>query len=336
MTTKFSVFKKGKHMNTWIGSIDEAIGLKGRICSNTEVLSPGEYLVKGTEVFFGLNPDTSLVYPKGNLSDQNCKLICMIIEQQSQMIDSRKSDPIASLLQKVVEGRANPFIEQEALKLGLNPSLRYLPILLERVEQFRKLKEIFESYFSCQIYHTMIAPWGYFLVPLHQLDLEEENVEELVELANGLAELVIEETGKNSLAVGLPVTSVSEWKTAFEKNKKAIFTGTTFFPERKVYFAWQMDLELMLFECSEQAKRNFVRDVFGKWKEKHLQSEYMAIVSTLLLENMNLSETARKLFIHRNTLNYRIDRFKVETGKDLRVAKDAYLVYIAFLLNKKR
>jgi carbohydrate diacid regulator len=321
-------------MNKWISTIDETIGYQGQTRPNLEFLSPGQYLLNEREVIFGLNSAAVLAYPNECLSPQTCRLIGMIIEQKSRLMQFEELDPIAFFLREVLEGQMNPALEQEASKLGLVPFGRYLPILVQRAENQGKIDEIMGSYFSCRIYRTMISPWGYYLIPLRELALEDESLDEFVELVNGLAELVIVETGKNSLAIGLPVASLKEWKEAFEKGKKSLLAGRTFFPERKVYCTWQMNLETMILDCPDETKKQFVQEILGKWNESHLYAEYSAIVSTLLEENMNLSEAARRLFIHRNTLNYRIDRFKLETGKDLRIARDVWLVYLAFMLRK--
>ncbi|HCT90282.1 MAG TPA: CdaR family transcriptional regulator, partial [Lachnospiraceae bacterium] len=78
----------------------------------------------------------------------------------------------------------------------------------------------------------------------------------------------------------------------------------------------------------------FIREVFGEHTPEDLDEETLLTINKFFEYNLNVSETSRQLFIHRNTLVYRLDKLQKTTGLDLRVFEDAITFKIALMVVK--
>ena len=76
----------------------------------------------------------------------------------------------------------------------------------------------------------------------------------------------------------------------------------------------------------------FMDEIFGENKDELLDEETLVTVNMFLDNNLNVSETARKLFVHRNTLLYRLEKLEKSTGLDIRVFEDALTLKIALMV----
>ena len=78
----------------------------------------------------------------------------------------------------------------------------------------------------------------------------------------------------------------------------------------------------------------FLNEVFEDGKADIFEEEELTTVYTFFDNNLNISETARHLYVHRNTLVYRLDKLQKSTGLDLRVFEDAITFKIALMVVK--
>ena len=76
----------------------------------------------------------------------------------------------------------------------------------------------------------------------------------------------------------------------------------------------------------------FMAEIFGENRDELLDEETLTTVNMFLDNNLNVSETARKLFVHRNTLLYRLEKLEKSTGLDIRVFDDALTLKIALMV----
>lgn len=78
----------------------------------------------------------------------------------------------------------------------------------------------------------------------------------------------------------------------------------------------------------------FLKEVFKKGSIESLDQETLFTIQKFFDNNLNVSETSRKLFVHRNTLVYRLEKIKKLTGLDLREFDDAIVFKVALMVNK--
>lgn len=152
--------------------------------------------------------------------------------------------------------------------------------------------------------------------------------------AEGLADVVTSEAGEQvRVVVHPPVESPRELPGAVSSLREAARLGRTFYPELTVHGTWQLRLERLLDQIGREAVEDFLRSLSPVpfWEE----GEWRRTLEIFFHLDGNVSEAARRLHLHRNTLLYRLDRLKQETGLDARRFEDAVEIYLALLLSAK-
>jgi DNA-binding PucR family transcriptional regulator len=100
--------------------------------------------------------------------------------------------------------------------------------------------------------------------------------------------------------------------------------------EKAVWVTWKPRLERLLTQLDDQAVKTFLAEMPGLALLR--EEEMRKTIEAFLRLDLNISETARHLYVHRNTLLYRFDRVKQETGLDVRRFADAMLIKVVLLL----
>ena len=78
----------------------------------------------------------------------------------------------------------------------------------------------------------------------------------------------------------------------------------------------------------------FLHEIFGDYDPGQIDQETLATIQTFFDNNLNVSETSRQLFIHRNTLVYRMEKLQKATGLDIRTFEDAMTFRIALMVSE--
>ena len=148
--------------------------------------------------------------------------------------------------------------------------------------------------------------------------------EEIAEFAAAVIETVDTETGIQIQAgIGVPVRELAKLKESLRQARQAIDLGRVFQPEGRVY-AWnRQTMERLISAIPAETRRQLRKELWSAETGKQLNPEMMETVRAFFRNDLNLSTTARQLFIHRNTLIYRLDKIRKETGFDLRHFQDA-------------
>ncbi|MDK2822839.1 MAG: carbohydrate diacid regulator [Clostridia bacterium] len=124
-------------------------------------------------------------------------------------------------------------------------------------------------------------------------------------------------------------------KTNFQEACEALSTGNNFKKERNIYFFDELGLDLILNNIPQKVADNFLKNIIGD-KEKSfdciLDSTLLYTLEVFFECNLNISETARILFVHRNTLLYRLDKIFKITKRDPRIFSEAMELKILLLL----
>jgi sugar diacid utilization regulator len=158
--------------------------------------------------------------------------------------------------------------------------------------------------------------------------------ERILQEAEGLAEAMVNERGQEvRLAVHLPVSSPSEVREAWERMVRVMEMERVFDPERRVIPVWRMKLEELLAEIDVERVERYLQET-GLMRALR-DRETRRTLEAFFRHDLNASEAARHLYIHRNTLLYRLERLKQESGLDVRRFEDAVRVKVALLLRRR-
>lgn len=164
---------------------------------------------------------------------------------------------------------------------------------------------------------------------------EEESLEEsLASIGLGLHEMLASEwIGECHLAVAHPTSPAKGMIETTMLLRETINLGRKFHVGTNIHLPWMLQLERLLNSIPEAQRAKYLEQSL-KRADLFVESEMLSTLDTFFTLDCNVSETAKKLYIHRNTLLYRLDKLKQETGLDVRQFRDAVLVKIILLLYK--
>ena len=159
-----------------------------------------------------------------------------------------------------------------------------------------------------------------------------EDPDEIAEFALAVIDTVEGETGVRLKAGVSDVhRAPEEWPAGYREALNALEIGDRFHPKAPVQVYAHQLLERMAEQIPPEVRLKLRRQVFGDHPEEILTEETLETAESFFEADLNLSVAARQMFVHRNTLNYRLDRIRRETGLDLRVFRDA--VVFRLLMN---
>lgn len=154
--------------------------------------------------------------------------------------------------------------------------------------------------------------------------VSDHSDEEIREYAAAVIETVETEAGIPVQAgIGQTVSALSGLKDSFSQAKQALDIGRRFQLEGSVFEYGRQIMERLISAVPERERNLIRREVFTPETEKLMNGEMMETVQVFFNNDLNLSTAARQLFIHRNTLIYRLDKIRKQTGFDLRKFQDA-------------
>ncbi|MBP1931314.1 PucR family transcriptional regulator [Ammoniphilus resinae] len=317
-----------------VQKINEILHQQGELSSNHHSLEPGTSIVgPKSMITFALNHQTCLAYPVESVSGPIAQFISLLITMNEKATDQHSKHE--SFLLKAINEPYTPGLKAELEILGYSTDLTYLPLLINFDDPEQEWRAIVDDYFAKQFISAITNGTGYYLISLKEFSIDLEDKKAIEELGIGLVEILREEGfDKMTLSFTEPVNTIKDWKSSFGQAETIMRAGQFFHPEERIFFTWNTPLEVMLFNLPKEDRRSFIQYVLGAKENDTFDSEMYRTLKVFLQENLNISETARKLFIHRNTLIYRLEKFTAETGRDIRNGNEAFLVYLALLLEK--
>ena len=107
-----------------------------------------------------------------------------------------------------------------------------------------------------------------------------------------------------------------------------------FFDERDIIAYSELGIGRLIYQLPIPLCKMFIREIFGGKSPDDFDEETLTTIYKFFENSLNVSETSRQLFIHRNTLVYRLDKLQKSTGLDLRVFEDAITFKIALMVVK--
>ncbi|MDO5702864.1 MAG: helix-turn-helix domain-containing protein [Lachnospiraceae bacterium] len=137
-----------------------------------------------------------------------------------------------------------------------------------------------------------------------------------------------------SARVGIspPTDSLSDMPEAFRNAVLSLEIGSIFSSSESVLFYNRLGLGRLIHDLPLTSCNLFLREVFGDFSPEDFDEETTAIIHAFFDNNLNISETARQLYVHRNTLVYRLEKLHQLTGLDLRIFDDALTLKLALMI----
>ena len=156
---------------------------------------------------------------------------------------------------------------------------------------------------------------------------------ELEKTAQSLYNLLLEDGEEGVLiAYGTIVNDIKEVSKSYKEAKLALDVGKIFFGDRSVIAYSTLGIGRLIYQLPIPLCKMFIREIFEGKSPDDFDEETLTTINKFFENNLNVSETSRQLYIHRNTLVYRLDKLQKSTGLDLRVFEDAITFKIALMV----
>ena len=158
---------------------------------------------------------------------------------------------------------------------------------------------------------------------------------ELEKTAQNIYSLLKEDGEEDVLiAYGPIVNDIKEVSKSYKEAKLALDVGKIFFGEKNIIAYSALGIGRLIYQLPIPLCKMFIREIFEGKSPDDFDEETLATINKFFENNLNVSETSRQLYIHRNTLVYRLDKLQKSTGLDLRVFEDAITFKIALMVVK--
>ena len=162
---------------------------------------------------------------------------------------------------------------------------------------------------------------------------ENEGYEELNKIAESMVNLFRADADSDvHVAYGTIVGEIKEVSRSYKEARMALDVGKIFFEEKDVIAYSTLGIGRLIYQLPVNLCRIFIEEIFGGNQVYDLDEETLTTINKFFENNLNVSETSRQLFIHRNTLVYRIEKLQKATGLDIRTFEDAMTFKIAMMV----
>ena len=162
-----------------------------------------------------------------------------------------------------------------------------------------------------------------------------ETYSDLEKTANMLLDMLnTEAMSKVNVAFGTIVNEIKDVSRSYKEAKMALDVGKIFYSTKNVVAYSRLGIGRLIYQLPLPLCRMFIKEIFDGKSPDDFDEETLTTINKFFENSLNVSETSRQLYIHRNTLVYRLDKLQKSTGLDLRVFEDAITFKIALMVVK--
>ncbi len=224
-------------------------------------------------------------------------------------------------------------IYNRAKKLHIDADVRRVVLILELGQEkdhssIESVKNLFAN--RSKDFITAVDEKSVIIVK----ELEEgEGYPEMDQLSRTVLDTMGEagSTG-NHMAYGTIVNELKEVSRSYKEARMALDVGKIFFGEKDVIAYSSLGIGRLIYQLPIPLCKMFIKEIFDNKSPDDFDEETLVTIDKFFENSLNVSETSRQLYIHRNTLVYRLDKLQKSTGLDLRVFEDAITFKIALMV----
>ena len=155
---------------------------------------------------------------------------------------------------------------------------------------------------------------------------------EMQKIAESILQAVREKDELVHIAYGTIVKELKEVSRSYKEARMALDVGKIFFDEKEIIAYSSLGIGRLIYQLPIPLCKMFIKEIFGGKSPDDFDEETLVTIDKFFENSLNVSETSRQLYIHRNTLVYRLDKLQKSTGLDLRVFEDAITFKIALMV----
>ena len=224
-------------------------------------------------------------------------------------------------------------IYNRAKKLHIETNVKRVVFLIEtEQEKDANALETVRSLFSTKTRDFITAVKNIILVKEVK---PGETYEELEKTACMIVDMLnTEALARVSVAFGTIVNEIKDVSRSYKEAKMALDVGKIFYSTKNVVAYSKLGIGRLIYQLPLPLCRMFIKEIFDGRSPDEFDDETLTTINKFFENSLNVSETSRQLYIHRNTLVYRLDKLQKSTGLDLRIFEDAITFKIALMVVK--
>ena len=226
-------------------------------------------------------------------------------------------------------------IYSRAKKLHIENNIRRIVYLIEtNIDKEMNVVEIVRSIFPAKTKDFVTAVDEKSIILVKELR-EKENMDDIEKIAKTIADMLnIEMNSKVFISIGTVVSDLKDVSRSYKEAKMALEVGKIFETEKHIVNYERLGIGRLIYQLPLPLCRMFIKEVLHGLTIDDFDDETLATVNKFFENNLNVSETSRQLYIHRNTLVYSLDKLQKMTGLDLRNFDDAIIFKITLMVSK--
>lgn len=164
---------------------------------------------------------------------------------------------------------------------------------------------------------------------------EKQGYEDIGKISKTIVDMLnTEAMVKATVAYGTIVKEIKEVSRSYKEARMALDVGKIFFSTKNVIAYNNLGIGRLIYQLPIPLCKMFIKEIFEGKSPDEFDEETLTTINKFFENSLNVSETSRQLYIHRNTLVYRLDKLQKSTGLDLRVFEDAITFKIALMVVK--
>jgi carbohydrate diacid regulator len=225
-------------------------------------------------------------------------------------------------------------IYNRAKKLHIDAEARRIVYLIEtKYEKDNAAMEIVKGLFGNRTRDFITAVDEKSIILVQELGANED-YEMVEQTAMTLRDMLNSEAMSTvRIAYGTIVNEIRQVSRSYKEAKMALDVGKIFYMERSIIAYNTLGIGRLIYQLPLPLCRMFMKEVFASDMTPDMfDEETLTTINKFFENSLNVSETARQLYIHRNTLVYRLEKLQKSTGLDIRVFDDALTFKIAMMV----
>ena len=226
-------------------------------------------------------------------------------------------------------------IYNRAKKLQVENNIRRVVYLIELdMDKDMTALEIVRNIFPAKQKDFVTAVDEQNIVLVKELR-EKDKAEDIERYAHTISDtLAGEAMSRGQVAIGTVVTDLKHVSASYKEAKMALEVGKIFETDKNIVNYESLGVGRLIYQLPLSICKMFLSEVLRGSSVDNFDDETLATVNKFFENHLNVSETSRQLYIHRNTLVYRLDKLQKMTDLDLRNFEDALLFKITLMVSK--
>ena len=314
--------------------IGEVIGgIKEELFYTGEAFSAAGYLFRPIGAF-GKTEYYVFVQGEGQNANFASNLLCISLGQIKALYDE-KYDKTSFIKNIVLDNILPSDIYVKSKELHLSNELERVAFLIKFGQKMDIVPvDVIQNMFPDRNRDYVISVGENDVVLIHELHSAQDKAQ-ITKLAKSIVDTVQSEFYlKVVVGMGTIASTLKELARSYKEAQVAIEVGKVFDTEKTVVNYENLGIGRLIYQLPSTLCDMFLNEVFKKGALESLDRETLLTIQCFFENNLNVSETSRKLFVHRNTLVYRLEKIRKITGLDLREFEHAITFKVALMVKK--